>query len=88
MERKEKVQIILGLAFFIMIIIYAVKYFSNESQSTEQQVIENKQTCLELMDMDFKSEQECIDFVRNLLGDINAKTDDPKVQELLKNYRP
>ena len=40
------------------------------------------------MDMDFQTNRECIEFVQSLFGEIEEKLDDPKIQELLKNYNP
>jgi len=38
--------------------------------------------------MDFNSEQECIEFIQSLFGEIEGNLDNPEVQELLKNYNP
>ena len=61
--------------------VFIVNYLNPEEE------MEIESTCMELMDMDFPSEQECHEFVQKLLNEVEDKSD-PLIQKLLKNYNP
>lgn len=80
-------KLVLGIIGFFIIAFMMVFVYYGIIYPPEKQ-LESNNTCMELMDMDFQTEQECVKFVQSLLGEIEVKLDDPKIQELLKNYQP
>ena len=62
---------------FVFAVNYSTDYYDSESVSDSE--------CMDLMDMDFNSEQECIDFVRELLVNVDNITDDPETMEKIMN---
>ena len=72
-----------GVGFFVLLVIFGEFFYVSP-----QEELRTENTCMELMDMDFNSERECLEFVQSLFDDIEGKMNDPKVQEFLKNYKP
>ena len=78
--QKSLLGIVVGfIAFmsFVFAVNYSTGYYDSESVSDSE--------CMDLMGMDFNSEQECIDFVRELLVNVDNITDDPETMEKIMN---
>jgi len=82
LDRVEKACIGLGI---VLGVFFSYIFIVNPLNPEEEMEIES--TCMELMDMDFPSEQECHEFVQKLLNEVEDKSD-PLIQKLLKNYNP
>ena len=74
-------KLFLGTVIFFAIIITLVILYYLIIAPVEK-------SCMELMDMDFQTEQECVDFVLSLVEQIEGRVDDPKVRELLNQWAP
>jgi hypothetical protein len=76
----------LGFIFLILGVgIFFIVTNSELFQNNEQ--IEDEQTCMELMDMDFPNEKECLEFVQHLFDIVEDKSD-PLMMKLMEKYNP
>lgn len=66
--------------FFIFSLLIIFVYYAVLNPTTE---LESENTCMELMDMGFSSEQECYEFVQSLLNEIEVKLHEPEVLKFL-----
>lgn len=69
-----------GVGFFVLIVIFGEFFYVNPQEEPR-----TENTCMELMDMDFKTEQECVRFIETLAETVDQRLKDPNVREALRN---